>query len=366
MSRASNVEIINDIAFWANTDKNGAGTPYIPVVDSDGHLQVDIVSGGGGGEQYADGTAVDAGYKGNLVLGTDGSHYQILAVDSLGNLKVRLVDPSGDEPEWADMTNNAIRVNVVAGGAGGGVAQTQVRDASNNWVDVGYYSGNLNMPVQIESSLPAGTNNIGKVDINAVTPDLMLGTDFSNVFGTESLISATPAVKVEEQGTVTVQATAFDIRNLSSATDSVTIEGGNTTDVKVTLAGEAVVLGSPADGTYIGDIKFGESLPSGTNVIGKVDINSQPTPSTVYSGQKTVATAGTAEALAASTTVKSVVIKALYSNTGTVYVGDSSVSSTTGIELAAGDSVALEIDDLSKIYLDVSVSGEGVSYIATN
>ena len=57
-------------------------------VDSSGHLQVDILSGGGAGEQYADNTVVNATYKGNLVLGTDGSNYQILAVDSSGNLQI--------------------------------------------------------------------------------------------------------------------------------------------------------------------------------------------------------------------------------------------------------------------------------------
>jgi hypothetical protein len=61
---------------------------------------------------------------------------------------------------------------------------------------------------------------------------------------------------------ITVQATDLDIRNLSNSTDSVTAHKGGTW-----------ALDSPADGTYIGDIKFGESLPSGSNTIGKVDVN---------------------------------------------------------------------------------------------
>jgi hypothetical protein len=58
------------------------------LVDTDGHVQVDVLSGGGAGEQYADGTLVNVAYKGNISLGTDGSNYQILLTDSDGRLQV--------------------------------------------------------------------------------------------------------------------------------------------------------------------------------------------------------------------------------------------------------------------------------------
>ena len=262
-------------------------------LDSNGYLKVNVVAGSASGEQYADGTVVDASHKGNLILGTDGSNYQILSVDSSGNLNVNVVSGSAASEQYADGT---------------------AVDAS--------YKGNL-----------------------------ILGTDGSHY----------QILAVDGDGHLQVDvlsAPTIDIGDIS--------KGTQTNDVKITLDGEAVILGSPTDGTYIGDIKFGESLPAGTNNIGKVDINSEPTPSTIYNGKKTVTTAGTAEALASSTAVKSVVIKALYSNTGKVYVGNSSVSSANGIELEAGDAIGIDIDDLSKIYIDVDNNGEGVSYIATN
>lgn len=89
-------------------------------------------------------------------------------------------------------------------------------------------------------------------------------------------------------------------------------------------------------------------------------------PTTIYNGKTTVTTAGTRVVLAASTTVKSVTIKALAANTGTIYVGDSSVASTNGFQLAAGDTVSLDLNNLNTVNIDSSVNGEGVTYIANN
>lgn len=90
------------------------------------------------------------------------------------------------------------------------------------------------------------------------------------------------------------------------------------------------------------------------------------TPATVYNGQKAVTTAGTAEALGSSTTLTAgVTVKALAANTNNVYVGDSSVDSSNGYVLDAGESVFIEVDDLAKVFIDVDTNGEGVSYIAS-
>lgn len=96
----------------------------------------------------------------------------------------------------------------------------------------------------------------------------------------------------------------------------------------------------------------------------------QPTaevaPTTVLNGKKTVTTAGTRVVLASSTVAKSVTIKALTANTGTIYVGDSSVSASNGYALAAGDSVSLDIANLTTVNIDSSVNGEGVTYLGVN
>lgn len=87
-------------------------------------------------------------------------------------------------------------------------------------------------------------------------------------------------------------------------------------------------------------------------------------PDTILNGQKTVASAGTAEALAASTQVESGIrIKALSDNAGDVYVGDAAVDSSSGFPLSVGEEVFIEVDDLAKIYIDAANNGDGVAYI---
>lgn len=124
------------------------------------------------------------------------------------------------------------------------------------------------------------------------------------------------------------------------------------------------------DTTFTGVIMLGEKAANTASPL-QLDANGNlnvafGTASTLYNGSKAVATAGTAVALSTATTIKSVVVKALYANTGTIYLGSSSVSSLNGVELQSGDSVGIDIDDLAKVYIDASVSGEGVSYIASN
>lgn len=69
--------------------------------------------------------------------------------DPVNVTKVAGTSPAG----VVDVGNQAVRVNVVAGAAGGGVAQTQVRNAADAaWVNVGWNAGaNLRMPIDLFS-----------------------------------------------------------------------------------------------------------------------------------------------------------------------------------------------------------------------
>lgn len=85
-------------------------------------------------------------------------------------------------------------------------------------------------------------------------------------------------------------------------------------------------------------------------------------------GLQLVAAAGTAEALVStSTPCRAVLIQARPENTGNVVVGSSTVVAASGtrrgIALVPGQSVTLRVTDLSELYVDAVVSGEGVSFV---
>jgi hypothetical protein len=99
-----------------------------------------------------------------------------------------------------------------------------------------------------------------------------------------------------------------------------------------------------------------------TNAAGSVNVNLAATPIAGY-GRQAVGTAGTPVQLP-SNTATSVTIKALYANTGTIYVGtDASVSALNGYEMVAGDGETFAVSaNTNEIYLDADTNGEGVSF----
>lgn len=98
----------------------------------------------------------------------------------------------------------------------------------------------------------------------------------------------------------------------------------------------------------------------------------------IKSGQQAVAAAGTAEALTATAIdARKLRLKAPTSNTGNVFIGDSTVDSATGFIMEPGDGVnvsdLLGSDygsryaesvsfDLSKVYVDAANNGDLVSF----
>ncbi len=86
--------------------------------------------------------------------------------------------------------------------------------------------------------------------------------------------------------------------------------------------------------------------------------------STPASGQKTVTTAGTAVAVGGDIDAKEVIIMADPDNGGNVYIGDSAVDST-GAKLPPGGILPAGNVNLSEIYIDADIDGEGISYYYT-
>jgi len=96
----------DNIKIWGNTAKDDSGTDYIPLLDSDGHFQIDVLSGGGAGTQYTEDAAAPADpVGGTLMLTRDDQLSTVTEVagdwsrargTSKGALWVAMADASGD------------------------------------------------------------------------------------------------------------------------------------------------------------------------------------------------------------------------------------------------------------------------------
>ncbi len=88
------------------------------------------------------------------------------------------------------------------------------------------------------------------------------------------------------------------------------------------------------------------------------------------SGQKTIATAGTALALGSQVINAPLMIKALDTNTGIAAVGNDGAGDVTvsnGMRLSPGDVIIMEfVGDLANIIVDVATNGEGVAWLVLN
>ncbi len=197
-----------------------ADADVVPLrVNANGALHV---TGGGGGTEFVEDTAASGGELGGLILGvrrdadtspvTADNDYHGLIFNALGALKVEVFD-GGDS-----LTVDSTDLGTIAGAVTGSEMQ---------------------------------------VDIVTITPDVMLGTDFSDVLGTASLVLATQADTLANtlDG---LQVTAFGYnyngatwdRVLGDATDGLLVNLGSNNDVSFTpstLSGEAYVRTTSAD-----------------------------------------------------------------------------------------------------------------------
>ena len=172
----------DSIVIFSNTAADGSGTNTVPLVDAAGHTQVDIVSSAlpSGGATAANQSTIIGHVDGvETLLGTIDSDTDAIKT-SLGNI--------------------------------------------DNSVDGNYLNVNMNL---------AGSDaQAGEGAISATTQRVTIATDDDGV------------------------------------AHLATIAGAVSTQMQV----DVVAISAQSDGTYIGDIKFGESLPAGTNNIGDVDV----------------------------------------------------------------------------------------------
>lgn len=91
----------------------------------------------------------------------------------------------------------------------------------------------------------------------------------------------------------------------------------------------------------------------------------------LVSGRQTVTTSGTRVQLTTTaTSILEVVVTAETDNSGVITVGGADVvgalATRKGYPLQAGESIVLGVGNLSGVYIDTTVNGDGVTYLAVS
>lgn len=103
------------------------------------------------------------------------------------------------------------------------------------------------------------------------------------------------------------------------------------------------------------EVTTGENGASNVNVVGSRQLRH---------GLVDVPTAGTAVQFP-NASCREITIIAKDTNSGTIYVGGTGVSDTSyGVKLKADGSITLPVSNANMVYINASVDGEGVSYVA--
>ncbi len=297
----------------------GAGTQVIGAVDivdvagniitpgdaANQAVRVNLVAGAGaGGTALADGAVYTPGATGftpaggvyeaapaALVDGTAGAFRASARRSHIVTLETLAGANPSDEP------NSAIRVNVVAGGAGGGVAQTQVRNGAGVWTDVGFAVGNQNMP----TSTADGSNVAEGATADAIIAAGAAGSLSAKLRrATQGLEDLKTMIVLAASGNAigTVGVTSLPADPLGANADAIVAAGAvgsisaklrratqGLEDLKtlIVLAAGAAIIGKvgidqTTPGTTNG-VQVNAALPAGANIIGKVGID-QTTPGT--------------------------------------------------------------------------------------
>jgi len=340
-----NLEVHTDKAedsmlMFSHTVKTGSGgTSYVPLVDSDGHLQVDALS------SALPSGAATAANQSTIIGHVDGIETLLTA---------------------ANVDHAAIEVLLTAIDADTDAIKTAVQ-VLDDWDDSNYANVNINLA---GSDAPTG----GGAESGALR--VTLANDSTGVV---SVDDGGGALTVD--GTVTANLSATDNAVLDSILTKNTEIDAVLDTIKVdTEAIETAVelLDNAISGSEM-QVDVVGSLPAGSAAIGKlaansgvdigdVDVTSNVQPAGFGSiGHGNNTDVGTsAEVLASSQACKHIDVMAAIANTGIIYVGGSGVTAANGIGLYAGDVYSLDIDNVNDVYVVASVNGEDVQYVYYN
>ncbi len=325
-----------------------------------------------------DNEAVNAANTGTMVLGTDGSNYQVLHTDSSGDLQVDVLTMPTVAVTNAGLTELAAAINTSS--------QMDVNIAASN-ATVTVSATNLDIRDLTQASdsvLTYGSDDGG-------TTKRVIKTDSGGAVAVDIESSATLTVNahaVTNAGTFVVQENGNALTALQLIDDVVYTDGAGTPSKGIAIMGtdgtNPKLITVDSSGNLQVDILNASIAVTGTfwqatqpvslasvpshavTNAGTFAVQTTSSISGIGHGVKTITAAGSDEALAGSISCKRVTIQAQTDNTGFIAVGatgvDATVATGTGILLSAGDVFEMDIDNLADIFIDATVTGDGVRY----
>lgn len=342
-------------------------TPVPAEVDpATGQLQVSGTGGGGGGAvTIADGADVTQGTTTDTVY-TSGSGTVISLLKKIaaaGGSAVSIADGSdvaqGTTTDTAYVSGSGTIVSVLKGiftklagtlTISGTVNQGTAAGLTSGWPtingEIGDVTGTFTNATQTTSVTATGLDGYGNtlISINGTYGTATAVFEGSDDSGTTwyPVQAARDNSNVIELGYTSLTNTnqTWQINNPgfdSLRVRSTAVASGT---VNVRLSSSAAPV---ASGTIVG---LGTSIPAGTNGIGNVGTVS----AVVNVAQKTVST--TAVQLSASSTIPTngIIVRALSTNAASIFVGGSGVTTSTGFELVAGESMSFTAN-LNTLYI---------------
>ncbi len=251
--------------------------------------------------------------------------------------KVKISDDSGNT---VDITSNALDVNIAGGSA---------------LIDIGDVDLFINGGEPVVAG--SGIAGPGCLRVNIATNDPQWGT-----VGTAADVDGTAHGQLRYIGE---KADEF-VTNTSNTANTVGTIGTSLIDGyggtrKSIIAG---VLRNDTLANFLGIVADGDFTCLQVDAVGALYTTHGITGGA--DGVKTVSSAGTDVVLGGDVACKKIDIQAQTDNTGLIAVGFTGVDATeatgTGVILYAGDTYSLEVTNLNLIYIDSTVSGEGVRY----
>ena len=309
----------NRVPFLVAASTADGITPVVLEADPTTHLLQVSSSGGGGGTQYTDGSATIAHPIGTIpVYDKAGT---ITSVSVANPLPVSAsITPTSDTTQTGSINGSGQSVTFAVN------AQSTVGIQAS-----GTFSGTILIK--------------GSVDGSTYTPTT--ATNLSTGNPTSSITSSFTG-QVNVAGFVSFQLTSV---SWTSGTANISLRAS----------------------TGISNIMLDNPLPVGTNSIGNVGLNAGSNAigyvgsiqATVNIGQTTSAV--TAVQLSASSTVPTngLIIQALSTNTASVFIGNSGVTTANGFELTAGSSLTISPSNINLVYVIGSNATDKVCWSVT-